>query len=164
MKSVRDGFRMIQHEQLLQELVHDSYKTQEKLAEPTRCPDCGAVYHKGRWGWGTAPQGAHAARCPACHRIHDAFPAGHVQLSGEYFDQHREEILARVRHVEETEKKDHALERIMEISANGAGMVVTTTGTHLARRIGEAVHSAYKGKLEFHYNKQENLLRAHWKR
>lgn len=35
---------------------------------------------------------------------------------------------------------------------------------HLARNIGEAVHSAYRGELEYHYNKEENLLRVHWAR
>ena len=50
----------------------------------------------------------------------------------------------------------------MAVQANGEGFVVTTTDPHLARRIGEAVHKAYKGQLEFHYNKQENLLRVTW--
>ena len=164
MKTTRDGFRMLKREQLLQEVVHDSYKSKGKLHEPTRCPDCGAVFSEGRWHWASAPQGAHEARCPACHRIHDAYPAGHVRLSGEFFDAHREEVLARVRNVEQAEKKDHPLERIMEIAANGVGVIVTTTGTHLARRIAEAVHDAYKGELEFHYNRDENLLHAAWKR
>ena len=39
---------MMQHEQLLQELVHDTYKTRRKLPEPTRCADCGAVQYPPR--------------------------------------------------------------------------------------------------------------------
>lgn len=153
---------MIEHEQLLQELVHDTYKTKHKLAEPSACPECGAVYHKGHWTWGAAQPGSEKVICPACHRIRDQLPAGFVTLRGKYFGEHREEVLNRVRHCEAAEKRDHPLQRIMAISADGEGMLVTTTDPHLARRIGEAVHKAYKGKLEYHYNKQENLLRVAW--
>ena len=156
---------MLQREQLLQELVHDSYKSKHKLSEPTLCPDCGAVYHRGRWQWGVAPEkGAHMERCPACHRIHDHFPAGYVTLGGAFFGEHRDEILHRVRHCEEAEKRDHPLERIMAIEANAEGTVVTTTDPHLARRIGDALYHAFKGELEYHYNKDENLLRVAWTR
>lgn len=48
MKTQRGGFRTLRHEQLLQELVHDTYKTRLKLPEPTRRPDCGAGWHRGR--------------------------------------------------------------------------------------------------------------------
>ena len=75
------------------ELVHDSYKSKRKLPEPTRCPKCGATFHKGRWTWDIAPAQAHEHICPACHRIQDKFPAGYVTLGGEFFRQHREEIL-----------------------------------------------------------------------
>ena len=85
MKTERGGWRMIRRDELRDELVHDTYKSGKKLAEPSRCPECGAVYHRGRWTWGAAPAGAAAATCPACHRIKDQFPAGHVTLKGEFF-------------------------------------------------------------------------------
>lgn len=164
MKAERGGFRMLRREQLLQELVHDSYKVGRKLAEPTRCPDCGAVFHKGRWTWSTAPADAAQHRCPACHRTHDHFPAGYVTLEGEFFEQHRDEILKLVHRCEANEKTEHPLERVMAIAAAGDAMEVTTTGTHLAREIAEHVHRAYKGELEFSYNREDNLLRAKWHR
>jgi NMD protein affecting ribosome stability and mRNA decay len=164
MKKDRGGFRMLRREQLLDEVTYDSYKSKRKLPEPTRCPDCGAVFQHGRWTWGAAPAGAHEARCPACHRVHDHFPAGYLRLGGEFFDQHRDEILARVRHCEELEKREHPLERIMALDPERDGLLVTTTGAHLARRMGEALHDAYKGELEFHYNKEDNLLRVAWRR
>ncbi|WP_275689460.1 hypothetical protein [Nitrosomonas sp. JL21] len=43
-------------------------------------------------------------------------------------------------------------------------VVITTTDIHLARGIGEAIHDAYKGDLEFHYNPVENFRRVHWLR
>ncbi len=164
MKGERGGFRMLKREQLLQELVHDSYKAKRKLPEPTRCPECGAVFHKGRWTWGAAPAGAHELKCPACHRIHDKFPAGYVTLKGEFLREHRDQILNLLRNHEAKEKAEHPLERIMAIEDTAEGVLVTTTDTHLARDFAEALFDAWKGDLEFHYNKEENLLRATWSR
>jgi hypothetical protein len=67
-----------------------------------------------------------------------------------------------VRNEEQREKAEHPLQRIMDIEDSGSEAIVTTTDIHLARRIGEAVHHAYQGELEFHYNPDENLLRVHW--
>ena len=164
MKTGRGGFRMLRREQLLQELVHDSYKLDRKLVEPTRCPECGAVFHKGRWTWGEAPANAFEHRCPACSRVHDHFPAGYVTLGGDFLEGHRDEILKLVKHCERGEKAEHPLERIMAVESSAEGLQVTTTGTHLAREIAERVHGAYKGELEFSYNREDNLLRASWRR
>jgi len=102
--------------------------------------------------------------CPACHRIHDRFPAGYVKLEGEFLAQHRVELLNLVRHVEQREKAGHPLQRIMNITDEDGVVLVTTTDIHLAHGIGEAVRHAYQGHLESHYNPEENLLRVHWKR
>jgi len=129
--------------------VHDSYKSNKKLPEPTRCPDCGAVYEMGRWTWGTAATDAHQEPCPACHRVRDHFPAGYVTLEGDFFAAHRDEILRLARHREEREKAEHPLERIMAVEGVADGVQLTTTDTHLARDIGEAIHAAYSGNLQY---------------
>lgn len=164
MKSPRAGGQPVRRDQLLQELAHDSYKSGRKLREPTRCPDCGAVYHDGRWIWGAAPAQAHEQRCPACHRIHDKFPAGFVTLKGAFFGAHRDEILHLLRNHEAKEKAEHPLQRIIAIVDSADGALITTTDAHLARDLAQAVHKAYSGELEFHYNKEDNLLRATWSR
>lgn len=164
MKSQRSGLQPIGRDKLLQELVHDSYKAGRKLREPTCCPDCGAVFQNGRWKWTAAPAAAHKERCPACHRVHDKFPAGFVALKGAFLQAHRDEILRLLRNHETKEKAEHPLQRIMAIVDGDDGVMVTTTDTHLARDLAQALHHAYKGELEFHYNKDENLLRATWTR
>jgi hypothetical protein len=164
MKASRGGFRLLRREQLLQEVVHDSYKLRRKLPEPARCRGCGAVYRDGRWIW--APRGgpAHAVLCPACQRVRDAFPGGYVRLAGDYFSAHRSEILHRVRACERAELDEHPLERIIAIAPAPGGALVTTTGVHLARRIAQALRHAFKGELESRYHKAENVLRASWSR
>ncbi|QEL66511.1 hypothetical protein OTERR_30350 [Oryzomicrobium terrae] len=144
------------------ERVHDTYKLQSKLKEPTVCAECGAVYHQGRWVWQPRPEGASETVCPACQRQRDHFPAGYLTLRGERLNTLHDELLRLVRHEESRERSEHALERIMAIEEGEQEWLVTTTDIHLARRIGEALHRAYQGALEFHYNPEENLLRVTW--
>ena len=84
-KPATPGAQPVYRSKLFHELVHDSYKSRGKPHEPTLCPQCGAVFHKGRWQWLPKPEAAHSEMCPACHRIHDHFPAGYVKLEGEFF-------------------------------------------------------------------------------
>lgn len=158
------GFQPIRHERLLQEAVHDSYKSKEKLSEPTVCPDCGAVYKGGRWQWLPKPAAAHQTCCPACHRIRDGFPAGYVTITGDFFSTHEQDILQLIHNHEAREKAEHPLQRIMKVEKTKYSTVVITTDIHLARGIGEALHHAWQGELEFHYNKEQNLLRVNWSR
>ncbi len=158
------AFHPIRRDRLLQEAVHDAYQIKGKLHEPTVCPDCGAVFKAGHWQWVEKPAGAHQARCPACNRQHDNFPAGYVTLSGDFLSTHEDEILNAVRNHEKREMAEHPLQRVMNIERVAGGYQVTTTDIHLARGIGEALHHAYQGDLEFHYNPEQCLLRVNWQR
>lgn len=157
------GFQKIsRHDNLFQERVHDAYKARAKPHEPTVCPQCGAVFHDGRWQWLTAPEGAHSETCPACHRIHDQFPAGFLSMKGEFIQSHRDEIMHLLHNHEKRERTEHPLKRIMSIEEKPDETLVTTTDIHLARGMGEALHHAYQGELEYHYNPEQNLLRVNW--
>ena len=158
-KSTRAGFHPIRHDRLLQEQVHDAYKVKGKLPEPSVCAQCGAVFHDGRWQWSKAPTGAHETTCPACHRIHDEFPAGYLTLRGKFFLEHHDEIMNLVHNEEKRERAEHPLKRIMAVERKGDEVLVTTTDIHLARSMGDALHHAYQGNLEYHYNPEQNLLR-----
>lgn len=164
MKTRFTDFHPVRRDRLVQENRHDAYKARHKLPEPTVCPQCGAVFHEGRWQWGEKPAGAHEEMCPACHRIQDEFPAGYVTVSGAFFQDHREEVLNLVSNEEAREKAEHPLKRIMNIEDQDDGVQITTTDIHLARGIGDALHHAYQGELEYHYNEHENLLRVVWER
>lgn len=151
-------------DRLDQPRFHDPYMAKGKLTEPTVCGDCGAVYHKGRWQWAEAPAGAHQTRCPACTRIHDDYPAGFVNLKGEFVAEHRDDILGIVRNIERREQAEHPIERVMSIEDEDGGLLVTTTEVHLAQAIGEAVHHAYHGKLECRHADSDNTLHVAWER
>jgi hypothetical protein len=114
-------------------------------------------------GWPNRP--AHIRKgVPACSRIHDQYPAGYLTVSGAFFSEHREELLHLLRNEAERAKAEHPLKRIMQIEDAKDGVLVTTTDIHLARGLGEALHHAYQGTLEYHYNERENLLRVVWER
>lgn len=142
----------------------DPYRPKTKLPEPTVCPQCGLVFHDGRWRQSARPSQAHETVCPACHRINDRFPAGYVTLESDFVEQHRDELLKLARTTEEREKGQHPLQRIMEIEEQGNKITITTTDIHVARRIGEAIHSAYEGNLDVAYGPEDYVVRVTWSR
>lgn len=144
--------------------ILDTYKRTAKLVEPAVCPQCGAVYHQARWQWAARPEGAKEALCQACHRINDRYPAGIATLTGPVVQEHRAEVMAIIRHQEETEKKEHPLNRVMSVEDVPDGIAVSTTDIHLPRRIGEAMKRAYRGELDMHFDEQGYFVRVNWRR
>ncbi len=144
---------------------HDPYFLKRKYKEPAVCGACGVTYHRGLFAWVEKPiAGAETMTCPACLRIADNYEGGIVTLSGLFFGQHEAEVLNLVRHVEELEKNQRPLERIMRTEHDEGKVIISTTYEHLARRIGEAVHRAYKGELRFTYADAEKFVRVQWAR
>lgn len=149
----------------LKEHEGDAYGLRGKLPDPTVCPRCGAIYRAGRWAWGAAPADAHRTECPACRRTADEVPAGVVVVKGEFAAAHRDEIRGLVHNVEEREKAEHALKRVMTIGENDDGsLTISTTDARLARAIGEALHDAYRGELDYQFVESESCFRATWAR
>jgi NMD protein affecting ribosome stability and mRNA decay len=142
----------------------DPYRATTRPHEPAQCPTCKAVFAEGRWSWGRAPEDAFEHRCPACQRIQDRFPAGYVLIKGDFLKAHRDEIVALITATEKDAKAANPLQRIMAVEDVREGLQVTTTEGQLARAIGEALQEAHKGDLKLRYSRDENLLRATWKR
>ncbi len=149
---------------MIRERVHDPYKTRMKLPQLTVCPQCGAVFHDGRWQWTRRPTAAHEELCQACHRINDEYPAGVVTLSGAFVQKHKDEILHLARNQEEQEKTEHPLHRIMSIEERDGSIVINTTDVHLPRRIGQKLFDAYEGEFGFHYDEAGYFIRVNWAR
>jgi len=73
-------------------------------------------------------------------------------------------ILNIIRNVKEVEMKTRPLEKIIGIIDNGSMIEIKTTYEHLARRLGAAIHKAYKGSLQIQYLENEKYTRVYWSR
>ncbi len=149
-------------DKLIQEERHDTYKEKEKWPEPTVCSECSAVFVEGKWAWGEPAVSAHAILCPACQRLHDGFPAGYLEIKGSFFGHHHVEMRNLINNIEAQEKGEHPMERLMAITTEEDYTLITTTGIHLARRLGEALKHAYQGDLAFTYGDGEKIIRLTW--
>jgi hypothetical protein len=153
------------HRPARREAVNDAYQMRQKLPDPTRCRRCGAAYRNGRWTWESAPLESYEVECPACRRIADGYCAGFLTIDGAFAAQHRDEIERLLHNVEEREKANHPLKRIMDISPDDeAVLLVRTTDGKLARSLGAALYRAYRGELEQARPDDQGPARVRWAR
>ena len=150
----------------IREKGHDPYDQGKKHVGGVYCPECKAIYQEGRWIW---PEKEHLAFdvpfiCPACRRIKDDFPAGEVYLSGTYLITHMDEIEHLVNKIIREGKERSPVKRMIDMKKTSGGLCVRLTDDHLARLIGDALHRAYKGDLQFKYSDEQKFLRLFWHR
>lgn len=156
---------MERKDRLIQDYVHDPYFNKTRLHDPSVCEKCKVVYHGGVFEWaGKVPKDAEKMTCPACRRIEDSFEGGIVSLEGAFLMRHRQEIMNIIKNAEATQKAHRPLERVMKINDSPDRIEILTTYEHLARSIGEAVNSAYKGELDLQYVEGKKYVRVHWRR
>ncbi|MCG4455910.1 ATPase [Pseudomonas sp. MMS21-TM103] len=162
-----DKYQQSQKNKLFNPQRHDPTLS-PRSAGTALCPRCDALYQAGSWAWQTAQ--THLSGdvaeviCPACRRIEDKVPAGTLTLSGEFLKAHHDEILNLIHNTETLEKAEHAMERLLEVTTQDDVVQVTTTGIHLANRIGHALDSAYKGQTQYHYDDDQTHVSIHWQR
>ena len=153
------------HRTAIADTGHDAYREREHVPEPSYCGGCGVIREEGRWAWGARAKGAPEHTCPACRRIADNYPAGFLELSGDFLASHREEIGNLIKNEAEAESREHPLNRLMHMEPAGeGGLSITTTDVHLPRRIGEALHGAYKGEFNYEYAEDDTVVHGTWRR
>jgi len=150
---------------------HDPYLVDGHPPDGTVCSQCGAVYHNQHWNWDDRRRDTLVAAgttntivCPACRKIQGQDPHGIVTLSGDYWPQHREEILNLIRNEEARGTSTNPLERIMDIREEDGSLIIETTNEKLAQKIGRAVHGAHNGDLEYQWPENNRLARVNWQR
>ena len=156
---------MARQDRLLQEDIHDPYFVKQKYRDPSVCEKCNVVYRNGAFEWAKKiPENAAKMVCPACRRIDDRFEGGIVTLEGDFLIHHKSDIMNAIANIEKAEQTSRPLERIISLTDSGAKIEIRTTYEHIARRIGEAIHKAYKGELSIQYPEDEKYARVSWRR
>lgn len=147
----------------IQPTHHDPYAARRKDRDAMVCDSCAVVGHGGRWRWGAPPlTDVRGGLCPACERIRDHYPAGTLRLPGIPAED-LTEIRALIANTEAAERTEHPLERLMDVEEEDGGLVVTTTGVHLARRLANALERRLHRQLSFTYGEDGELVQITWK-
>ena len=138
---------------------HLGAEPERKASAALLCEHCGVVLQGGRWSWiDPPPEGARRGSCPACTRIRERKPAGTIRLRGEDFATHQEEIAGLARNQEELERPEHPLERMIQVQATPDGLILTTTGVHLARRIANGLERRFHRQARIRYPGQPETV------
>ncbi len=144
--------------------VHDPYAAATKLKSPAHCTTCGVIYEHGRWAWPGPEKKTEGEEilCPACKRIEADDPGGLLVLEGTFWPMHQTEILNLLHNVEQQDKKNFPLHRIMSAAADGNAMVVAATDPHLVQRMNDALTSAYNGQADVKHDTDEYFMQVNW--
>lgn len=137
-------------------------KRKGKVAEGVVCRTCGVVQSKGNWSWGSKPEGqSKKVFCPACTRVRERYPAGTLTIPAELRGK-GDEVARLVRNLEQGEREEHPLERVMEIVEEDGALVITTTGVHLARLAAHRLAKHFHRKPRIRYADSEDLVHVDW--
>jgi NMD protein affecting ribosome stability and mRNA decay len=150
---------------------HDGDIPEESRKANTVCSRCGAVYENQRWQFDEQQRDllvnsgvAHEVVCPGCKKIAERNPSGIITLRGDYWQEHREEILNLIRNEEARGMNNNPIARIMDIYEEDGELVIQTTNEKLAQRIGRKIDQAHNGKLEYKWSQDNQLVRVNWER
>lgn len=151
--------------------ANDPYIPGGHYRDDTVCSECGAVYAKQRWSFNdersellVSAGVANSVICPGCRILEAHDPQGVVTLKGEYWPNHRDDILNLIRNEEQRGMGVNPLERIMDIREEGGCLIVETTTEKLAQRVGRSIGRAHKGHLNYHWSDGNQLVRVYWER
>ncbi|MDI6854982.1 MAG: BCAM0308 family protein [Deltaproteobacteria bacterium] len=140
--------------------------------EASICTSCQAVYQEKRWFFDeklyqklAGTEKAREVTCPTCRKIKDHYPEGVLTLSGEFFEEHKNEILTLLKNEADRVAGRSVADRVISMTEEGKNrLVVETTTEKLAQHLGRAVYKAYKGDLDFRWSEMNKFVRVYWKR
>lgn len=154
---------------------HDGglHRPARKLASPSFCKKCGAVYNDGHWILKTIAlesskhghwRPAKPVTCPACKQIESGVVGGYLSLGGGFLKLHRVDIENLIKNEAERSAEDNPLSRIMNQREIDGAILIETTTEHLAQRLGHALKKAFDGDVQYHFSEENKVTRVGWHR
>jgi hypothetical protein len=149
--------------------TNDPYQPKKTPGGEAICPRCHAVFRDKRWfldeefyqefkDSDLVPK----YLCPGCRKAVDRYPMGYLYLSGDFFEEHKEEIMRVLNNEYERARQNNPLQQIIATYKENGSTVIETTTENLAQRLGKAVYRAYKGDLTFKWSEGNKLVRVYW--
>ncbi len=134
------------------------------------CERCHAVYHQKSWhrdadSYALLRDDPETTRllCPACQKQNENFPAGILTLQGAYLWEHEEEIRNILNNRAQSVQSRNPLQRIMRMEKSEEQLVIETTDSKLAERLGRALQHAHRGELKIDWGGKQTC-RVDWQR
>ncbi len=94
----------------------------------------------------------------------DVQEGGVIKISGAFLLDHEDDILSLVRKEGKLSEERNPRARVTKIEKTDSGILVGVSNHNLARRIGKALHNAYKGEYSFKFREGEKFMEVTWKR
>jgi hypothetical protein len=140
-----------------------------KLAEPSVCEKCGAVYARRTWRQDRRVTEAllNTAAwtvCPACRQATRGEYYGRVLIRGSYALTNEAAIRERIRKVEERARFTQPERKLVSVERDGDVLEVLTTSQKLAHRIAKELKKAFHGRATYSWSDRDGSLFATWER
>jgi len=135
------------------------------------CSRCMAVFDGHKWFYDEGEherlvrtRRAEATLCPGHERIEKRRIDGVVNLKGNFLKEHYDEAVNLINNIAEKQLHRNVAARVYNMKQNGNGLIVETTETSLAERIGKEFEKAFNGNLEISWLQDAEFVRVNWQR
>ena len=122
------------------------FKQSKKLGN-VQCERCGIKHENGRWTWASTCYCPSKVVCPACKQIIEDHPVATVILRGDGYRKSLLELTALIKNCEISQRNEHPLSRIVDISTQGDRVTVRMTSIQLAKMLANRIHKTFHGNF-----------------
>lgn len=100
--------------------------------------------------------------CPGHQRLEKRRIDGVVTLKGEFLTKHYDEAINLINNVADKQQHRNVAALVYNMHQNGDSIVVETTDTSLAERIGKEFEKAFNGQLAIQWLEDADFVRVNW--
>ena len=136
-----------------------------------KCSKCPAYFDGKRWIYKLKREpikikkGEYSIElCPGCEKIEKKWIEGIVQIRGNFWKKHKEEVEKLVQHTAERKRERTPSARIYRFVKEKDELIIETTDRALAERIGKDLEKAFSGELDIQWLKKAEYSRVYWQK